>query len=62
MVHGISQQDTEVGCLFLLQEIFLTQELNRSLKFPALAGGFFTTVPPGKPFTVVTLFYIHAEQ
>ena len=25
-------------------------------------SGFFTTVPPGKPFTVVPLFYIRAGQ
>ena len=32
-----------MGCLFLLQGIFLTQGLNLCLISPALAGGFFTT-------------------
>ena len=36
-----------VGCYFLLQGIFLTQ--GNLLGFPALAGGFFITGPPGKP-------------
>ena len=37
-------------CHFLLQELFWTQGLNppTSLVSPARAGGFFTTVPPGK--------------
>ena len=35
-----------VGCHFLLQGIFPTQGSNPS---PALAGGFFTAEPPGKP-------------
>ena len=39
-----------VGCLFLLQGLFLTQRLNlTSLTSLALAGRFFTTVSPGKP-------------
>jgi len=43
-------KNTGVGCHFLLQGIFLTQELNPHLPAsPALAGGFFTTEPPGKP-------------
>ena len=46
-------KNTGVGCHFLLQGIFLTQEglfdpwWGRS---PAVAGRFFTTEPPGKPF------------
>ena len=40
---GFSRQDTRVGCYFLLQEIFLTQELNPNLCLLALAGGFLTT-------------------
>jgi len=40
-------RNTGVGCHFLLQGIFLTQGLNPHP--PALAGGFFTTEPPGKP-------------
>ena len=39
-------KNTGVGGYFLLQGIFLTQGLNPSS--PALAGGFFTTEPPGK--------------
>ena len=43
-------KNTEVSWDFLLQGIFPTQGLNpKSLAFPALAGRFFTTVPPGKP-------------
>ena len=38
-----------VSCHFLLQGIFPAQGLtSKSLAFPALAGRFFTTVPPGK--------------
>jgi len=33
---GFSRQDTEVGCLAFLHGIIPTQELNQSLKFPAL--------------------------
>ena len=39
-------KNTGVGCHFLLQGIFPTQGSNPS---PALAGGFFTAKPPGKP-------------
>ena len=39
-------KNTGVCCHFLLQGIFLTQGSNLS---PALAVGFFTTEPPGKP-------------
>ena len=39
-------KNSGLGCHFLLQGIFLTQELNLS---PALAGRFFTAKPPGKP-------------
>ena len=38
-----------MGCHFLLQGIFLTQGSKPHLLFPALAGGHFTTEPPGKP-------------
>ena len=42
-------KNTGVGCHFLLG-IFPTQESNpESLVPPALAGGFFTPAPPGKP-------------
>ena len=35
-----------MGCHFLLQGIFLTQELNPCLLSPALADRVFSTVPP----------------
>ena len=41
-----------MGCHFLLQGIFLTQEMSlqpTSLGSPESAGRFFTTAPPGKP-------------
>ena len=41
-VHGILQARI-LGCHFLLYRLFLNQELNLCLKFPALAGAFFTT-------------------
>ena len=44
-------KNTEVGCRFLCQGIFLIQGSNLS---PALADGCFTTEPPGKP----TLYYM----
>ena len=40
---GFSRQETGVGCHFLLQDTFLTQELILHLLFPALSGRFFTT-------------------
>ena len=39
-------KNTGLGCHFLLQGVFLTEELNPSL---CLAGRFFTIEPPGKP-------------
>ena len=43
-------KNTGVACHFLLQGIFPTQVIRpTSLVFPALAGGFFTSVPPKKP-------------
>ena len=52
-----SSKNTRVGCHFLLQGIFPTPVS------PALAGGFFSTEPPGKPilqngFTLNTLCYV----
>ena len=46
-VHGDSPgQKTEVGCHFLFQGIFPTQELNPPAPVsPTLAGSFFTTEP-----------------
>ena len=44
-------KNTGVGSHFLLQVILPTQALKpMSLAFPALAGGFFTTRSPGKPY------------
>ena len=46
-------KNTGVGCHFLLQGIFPTQGSNLcSFMFPALAGRFFTTEPPGKPYYI----------
>ena len=46
-----------VCCHFLFQGILLTQGLNlHLLESSALAGGFFTTVPPVKPY------YLHSVQ
>ena len=42
---GFPGKNTEGGCHFLLQGIFLTQELAS----PSLAGRFFITEPQGKP-------------
>ena len=42
---GFPGKNTEGGYHFLLQGIFLTQELAS----PSLAGRFFITEPPGKP-------------
>ena len=42
-------KDTGVGCHFLLHGIFPTQSSNPSLKYPALAGRWFTTEPPESP-------------
>ena len=50
-VHGIFQaRILGAGCHFLLQGIFLTPGMEPAyLASPTLAGGFFTTAPPGKP-------------
>ena len=29
---------------------------------PALAGGFFTTEPPGKPFNILSLFFMEVKR
>ena len=48
-------KNTGAGCHFLLQEIFLTPGIEpMSPLSPALAGGFFTTEPPGKPASPIT--------
>ena len=41
--------NTAVGCHALLQGTFLTQGSNLRLKSAALAGGFLTTEPQGRP-------------
>ena len=41
-------KNTEVGCHFLLQGIFLTQGWNLHLLRPSIAGGFFTAEPSEK--------------
>ena len=53
-------KNTGVGSHSLLQGIFPTRELNLS---PALAGGFFTTELPGKPYlsTLPHSVYPHAK-
>ena len=52
-VRGILQpRILERACYFLLHRIFPTPGMEpMSLASPALAGGFFTTAPPGKPFS-----------
>ena len=47
---GFPGKNTGVGCHFLLQGVFLSPES------PALAGGFFTTAPPGKPMIFTDMF------
>ena len=39
-----------MGCHFVLQGLFQTQGLNPSLLSFALAGKFFSSEPPGKPY------------
>ena len=47
-VHGnFPGKNAGVGCHFLLQGIFSTQRMSGLSS--ALAGGFFTTTPAGKP-------------
>ena len=53
---GFPSKNTGVGCHFLLQGIFPTQGSNSS---PVLAGRFFTTEPPGKPFLII--YFIHSH-
>ena len=43
---------TGVGCHFLLQGIFLTQESNTGLQVPCIACRFFTAEPLGSPGTI----------
>ena len=47
---GFSRKNTGVGCCALLQGGLPDPGTEpASLEYPALAGGFFTTAPPGKP-------------
>ena len=48
-------KNTGVGCHFLLQEIFLTQELNPHLLHLLFGSLFFTTVPPGEPIPLADI-------
>ena len=49
-VHAIfSDENTRVGCHFLLRGSSRAGIKPTSLLSPAVAGGFFTTMPPGKP-------------
>ena len=49
-VHGIFQvRIPEWLAIFLLQGMFPNQGSNPFLVSPLLAGGFFTTAPPGNP-------------
>jgi len=48
-VWNFPGKNTGVRCRFLLQGIFPYLGSNLHLLSPALAGGFFTTEPPGKP-------------
>ena len=53
-VHGDSPgKNTGVGCHFLLQGSFPIQ----GLALVSLAGGFFTTAPPGEPFV-----HLHSQK
>ena len=55
-------KNTGVGCLFLLQGIFSPQENEpTSLVSPALARGFLTIVPPGKPSYIMRGFKIKTQ-
>ena len=51
-VHGVFQKEYWRGCHFLLQGIFLIKPMS-----PALAGGFFTTEPPGKSQSIFTSLF-----
>ena len=49
-------KNTALGCHFLLQGIFLSQRSNSCLlQVSCIAGRFFTTEPPGKPFKLMPL-------
>jgi len=53
---GYLNKNTGVGCHFLLQGDLSDPRIEpMSPASPALAGGFFTTEPPGKPFSWILL-------
>ena len=53
---GYLNKNTGVGCHFLLQGDLSDPGIEpMSPASPALAGGFFTTEPPGKPFSWILL-------
>ena len=49
---GFPRQEYWMGCHFLLQGVFPNPGIEPMS--PALAGGFFTTELPGKPFMLLT--------
>ena len=51
-------KNTRVGCHFLLQGAYLTQESNLCIQH-LLAGGFFTTEPPEKPVPLLETCNFH---
>ena len=61
-VHGVfSGKNTGVGCHFLLQGNLPDPGIEPiSLASPALAGGFFTTEPPGKTFDLQNVLKVAA--
>ena len=46
-------KNTDLGCHFLLQRIFWSRDQTSVSVSSALAGGFFTTLPPGKLLKVI---------
>ena len=46
-------KNTDLGCHFLLQMIFWSRDQTSVSVSSALAGGFFTTLPPGKLLKVI---------
>ena len=54
-------KNTGVGCCALLQGSFPTQGSNPRLMSPALAGRFFTVMPPAKPLFLYPECNIHAH-
>jgi len=62
---NLAGKNTGVGCYFFLQGIFPIQGSNLSPMSPALAGGYFTPEPHGKPcsnykLTLKQSFYVNS--